>query len=87
MKDGSTLKQTKKALREFENQVDRGLFVGASEILTFKQVAEKWIEHHKANLRQSTWEVYEGHTRNHFGEFFGKFQLGVTPNGFQADAG
>ena len=39
------------------------------KIPIFKQVAKDWIEHKKPNLRQSTWSVYEGHTRNHFDDF------------------
>lgn len=68
MKNGSTLKQAKQALRLIEEQVARGIYVGESRIPTFKQVAEMWLEHKKGNLRRSTWEVYEGHTRKHFSE-------------------
>jgi integrase len=33
---------------------------------TFKEVAGDWIEYKKPNIRSTTWEVYEGHTKNHF---------------------
>ena len=66
MKEDSTLKQAKEALRNIEDQVGSGIYVGESRIPTFKKVAEMWLEHKKGNLRQSTWEVYEGHTKNHF---------------------
>jgi integrase len=31
-------------------------------------VAQEWIEHKRLKLRETTWEVYEGHVRNHFGD-------------------
>jgi integrase len=68
MKAESTLKQAKLALRKIEDQVERGIYVGESRIPTFKKVAEMWLEHKKGNLRQSTWAVYEGHTKHHFPE-------------------
>lgn len=37
-------------------------------IPSFQDVALKWLEQKKPNLRASTWLVYEGHTRNHFDE-------------------
>ncbi len=32
-------------------------------------MAKEWLDHKKLNIRESTWSVYEGHTRNHFNEF------------------
>ena len=34
----------------------------------FSKVAQEWLEHKKLKLRETTWEVYEGHVRNHFSD-------------------
>lgn len=68
MKAGITKEKARKALRKIEEQVARGVFIHDSHVPTFKKVAGEWLEHKKGNLRQSTWEVYEGHTRHHFPE-------------------
>jgi integrase len=60
---------TKEKFREVEDQLRRGIYLPDKKIPIFKQVAKDWIEHKKPNLRQSTWSVYEGHTRNHFDDF------------------
>jgi integrase len=70
-KEGTTLKKAKEALRQIEDQVMRGIYVGEDKVPTFPQVAEAWLLFKKSNLRASTWEVYEGHTRIHFPEFAG----------------
>ncbi len=37
----------------------------------FSEVAEDWLKFKKPNLRITTWEVCEGHTKNHFEELKG----------------
>ena len=68
-KEGTTLKKAKEALRQIEDQVTRRVYVGEDKVPTFPEVAEAWLLFKKNNLRASTWEVYEGHTRIHFPEF------------------
>ncbi len=63
---GSTKAQARDRLREIEDQVGKGIFMPTKKVPTFAEVARDWIEHKRLNLRQSTWEVYEGHIRNHF---------------------
>lgn len=67
--DGTTKTAANEKLREIEAQIDRGLYIPERKILTFSEVASDWIEYKRLNLRQSTWSVYEGHVRNHFGEW------------------
>jgi len=62
-------KDANKALREIEDLLEKGVFISGREIPTFKKVAEDWLGSKKQNLRSTTWEVYEGHTKNHFSEF------------------
>ena len=69
MKKGSSKKKAKEKLREIEDQLSKGLFIPETKIPTFKKVAEGWLIHKRPNLRTSTWSVYEGHTKNHFGDF------------------
>jgi integrase len=69
MPKGTTKKKATEKLREIEDQLRRGIYLPDKKIPNFKQVAKDWIEHKKPNLRHSTWSVYEGHTRNHFGDF------------------
>ncbi len=58
--------QAKKLLREIEDQVDRRAFIPTKNIPLFSEVAKDWLEHKKQNLRESTWDVYKGHTVKHF---------------------
>jgi integrase len=69
IKKGTTKKKAKEKLREIEDQLAKGLYIPETKIPTFNLVAEDWLNHKKPNLRASTWSVYEGHTKNHFGEF------------------
>jgi integrase len=61
-------KDANKALRDIEDLLEKGVYVSSRETPTFKQVAEDWIASKRQNLRSTTWEVYEGHTKNHFNE-------------------
>ena len=65
---GSTKAQARKLLREIEKQVERRTFIPNAKVPLFSKVAKQWLKYKKPNLRASTWSVYEGHTRNHFGE-------------------
>lgn len=66
LREGTTLKQAKEELRNIENQLARGVFIPAKEVLAFKKVASNWLEYKKANIRGSTWNMYRGHVENHF---------------------
>jgi len=64
-------KDANKALRDIEEQLEKGVYLPSKQTPTFKQVAEDWILQKKVNLRASTWSVYEGHTRKHFKDLNG----------------
>lgn len=63
---GATKAQAKDQLRACEEMVSKGTFLPAKEVPKFAKVAREWVEHKRLNLRETTWEVYEGHVRNHF---------------------
>jgi len=65
---GTTKARGKEILRELEDQLAKGIYLPQKQIPTFEKVAQDWLDHKKHNLRNSTWSVYEGHTRNHFDE-------------------
>lgn len=44
----------------------RAVPVTVKEVPLFKKVAEHWLEYKKANVRESTWNMYRGHVENHF---------------------
>ena len=55
-------------MRDIEEKIARRAFLHEKKTPTFKEVAEEWLEHKKPNVRATTWEMYEGHTRNHFAD-------------------
>jgi len=63
---GTTKAKAKEAMREIEDQLAKGIYLPDKRTPTFAEVAKDWLEYKKPNLRDSTWSVYEGHTRNHF---------------------
>ena len=68
---GATKAKARELLRDIEEQVGKGTFMPTQRIPTFAKVARDWIEHKRLNLRETTWEVYEGHVRNHFRDLEG----------------
>jgi hypothetical protein len=64
--EGTTKGRAKEELRAIEDQVNRKMFLPSAKVLLFSEVAREWIEPKKLKLRETTWEVYEGHVRNHF---------------------
>ncbi|MFZ0945288.1 MAG: tyrosine-type recombinase/integrase [Syntrophobacteraceae bacterium] len=69
---GTTRDQAKEELRKIELQVAKGIYLPEKRTPAFQEVAEDWIEYKRPNLRENTWEIYEGHVRNHFHEFNGQ---------------
>jgi integrase len=64
--EGTTKSKAKEELRAIEALVNKKMFIPSAKVLLFSEVAREWIEHKKLKLRETTWEVYEGHIRNHF---------------------
>jgi integrase len=66
MPKGSTKAQAKDQLRACEEMVAKGTFLPIKEVPKFSEVAADWLNYKRAKIRETTWEVYEGHVRNHF---------------------
>ncbi len=64
--EGATKGQAKEELRAIEDMLTKGVYLPHTKTPTFAEVARTWIEYKRPKLRESTWEVYEGHVRNHF---------------------
>jgi integrase len=68
MPEGTTKKEADEELDNYKDQVRKGIYVPDKKVPLFSEVAREWLEFKKAYLRETTWEVYEGHIRNHFEE-------------------
>jgi integrase len=64
--EGATKGQAKDELRAIEDMLSKGVYLPHANTPMFLDVARDWLEHKKLKLRETTWEVYEGHVRNHF---------------------
>jgi integrase len=66
MPEGTTKKEADSELDAYKDQVRRGTYVPDKKVPLFTEVAKDWIDYKRHKLRETTWEVYEGHVRNHF---------------------
>lgn len=66
MPEGTTKKEADRELDGYKDQVRKGAYVHDKRVPLFSEVAKDWIEYKRPKLRESTWEVYESHVRNHF---------------------
>ena len=64
--EGTAKGQAKEALREIEDAVAKGIYLPSKKTPLFCDVAQDWLEFKKINIRETYWEVCEGHVRNHF---------------------
>lgn len=71
MPEGTTKGQAKEALREIEDAIVKGVYLPVKKIPQFSEVARDWLEFKKLNIRETYWEVCEGHVRNHFKDLNG----------------
>ena len=66
LREGTTKKKARERLRTIEEQVARRTYLPSKKIPLFSKVAKDWLEYKKPNIRETTWEVCQGHIRNHF---------------------
>ena len=64
--EGMNKKKAREELAAIEKMIDKGTYIAPGKALLFSKVAEDWLDYKKPNIRITTWEVYEGHIRNHF---------------------
>ena len=65
---GATKGQAKEELRTIEDMLSKGVYLPHTKTPIFSEVAHDWLAHKKLKLRETTWEVYAGHVRNHFSD-------------------
>jgi integrase len=75
LKEGITQRDAKKALREIEDQIEKGSYIAPNEIPGFSKVADTWLKIKKPNIRHSTHIQYKGHVENHLSPYFGITQI------------
>lgn len=63
---GITKKKARESMRDIEDQLRKGIYLPDRKVPLFSKVAQDWLKHKKANVRASSWDMYEGHLRNHF---------------------
>ena len=75
LKEGTTKKETKKTLREIENDIEKGSYIAPTEVPGFYKIADTWLKIKKPNIRHSTHLQYKGHVENHLKPYFGITQI------------
>jgi integrase len=78
MRKGATKAQAKDQLRACEEMVAKGTILPIKDVPKFSDVAADWLEYKRAKIRETTWEVYEGHIRNHFHDLKGSLINRIT---------
>lgn len=73
MKAGTTKEAARRELREIEAKIERRTFLHEKKTPLFSEVAQEWLEYKKTRCRETTWEMYGGHLRNHFADLDGKW--------------
>ena len=68
MKAGITKEAARKELHEIESKIERRTFLHDKKTPLFSEVASQWLEYKKTRCRETTWEMYQGHLKNHFSE-------------------
>jgi integrase len=78
MRKGKTRSDAEKELAAKLDEVDNATFVSKKAVPLFSKVTADWLEVKKSNLRESTYSIYEGHTKNHFPEFESRKIRGIS---------
>ena len=68
MKAGITKEAARKELHEVEMKIEKRTFIYEKNAPLFSEVASQWLEYKKFYLRETTWELSQGHTRVHFAD-------------------
>jgi integrase len=66
---GTTKKQAEEELGVIRQQIGKGVYMAPGKAPMFTKVAQDWLEYKKPKVRSTTWDVCEGHVRNHFTEW------------------
>jgi integrase len=66
--EGAKRKDANKALREIEDQLEKGSYISQRKIPIFSDIAQAWLKAKEMNVRSTTWNCYQGHINNHLAE-------------------
>jgi len=80
LKEGTTKRDAKKALRDIEDAIEKGSYIAPIEVPGFSKVADTWLKIKKPNIRHSTHIQYKGHVENHLKPYFGVTQINRINN-------
>jgi integrase len=69
--EGTNKKDAREELAAIEKMVGKGTYIAPGKAPLFSKVAEDWLEYKKLKIRITTWEVCDGHVRNHFKDLDG----------------
>ena len=75
LKKGMTKREAKEVLKDIEDKLNKGIFIPNKKMPEFGEIADMWLEVKKPNIRQSTYEQYQGHIENHLKPFFVGIQI------------
>ena len=66
LRKGLKKKDAERELKRVLGQVENQTYLPKAEIPTFAEVAKYWLTYKKPKVRETYWEVLEGHIKNHF---------------------
>jgi len=69
MPKGTSARNARKRKREIEDSIESKTFRRPTQIPLFQEVADKWLESKKANVRHTTLNQYQGHIDNYLKPF------------------
>jgi len=69
---GTTKQRAREILRDVEEKIERRTFLHEKKTPLFSEVAQQWLGYKKTRCRETTWEMYGGHLKNHFADLDGK---------------
>lgn len=72
---GTTKSKARRALREIEEKIDKGIYIAPKKLPYFSVVAEMWLQAKKPNIRHSTYSQYAGHLEKHLKPFLGDIKI------------
>jgi integrase len=71
LKEGTTKRDARKALREIEERVEKGAYIAPRKVPSFSEVADAWLKNKEPNVRHGTYGEYKGHVDCHLKPHFG----------------
>ena len=74
MPKGTIAKEARRRTREIEDAVETKTFKRPTQIPTFSEVAQQWLQARSAQVRHTTLAQYQGHVNKHLDPYFGSMK-------------